>query len=200
MARSFVGNKKYEELVSLALDDLQQTIGLSAADSVRKYRDAQRGSLSESEVNAKVIEQWNALCMYRTALNLSRGGSTVRLMQWDEEPLLENLGSGSVDVVATLLGNGEALEMYGSVVNEDLSEILQGLLVKYAKGEALELYHNEVMGFDGLVWEEFPQALIVADDSVSCGSIEDRLTEIDGLLDDVIPQAERNAEASQPAE
>ena len=200
VARSFVGNKKYEELVSLALDDLQQTIGLSAADSVRKYRDAQRGSLSESEVNAKVIEQWNALCMYRTALNLSRGGSTVRLMQWDEEPLLENLGSGTVDVVATLLGNGEALEMYGSVVNEDLSEILQGLLVKYAKGEALELYHNEVMGFDGLVWEEFPQALIVADDSVSCGSIEDRLTEIDGLLDDVIPQAERNAEASQPAE
>ena len=42
-------------------------------------------------------------------------------MYWDEKALIENLGSGSVDAAAALLGNGGALQMYGSVMNKDLS-------------------------------------------------------------------------------
>ena len=46
-------------------------------------------------------------------------------MYWDEKPLIENLGSGSVDAATALLGNRGALEMYGSVMDADLSEVFQ---------------------------------------------------------------------------
>jgi len=86
-------------------------------------------------------------------------------------------------VLATLFGNEDALEMYGGVVDADLSEVLQTLLHKYVIGDALQLYRNEVYGIDALDWEAFPKALIVAGDRCSCDTIEDRLTEIDGLAD-----------------
>ena len=87
-------------------------------------------------------------------------------MYWDEKPLIENLGSGSVGAAAALLGNGEALQLYGSVMNGDLSEILQILLLKFMEGKALELYPNEIKGVDALNWEAFPKALVIADDEL----------------------------------
>lgn len=104
-------------------------------------------------------------------------------MYWDEKALIENLGSGTADVLATLLGNGEALQMYGSVMNKDLSETLQALLQKFVSGDALQLYRNEISGFGGLDWKGFPRALIVAGGKLTCDTIEDRITEIEGLLD-----------------
>lgn len=77
-------------------------------------------------------------------------------MYWDEKPLIENLGSGSVDAAAALLGNRGALEMYGSVMDADLSEILQALLAKFIRGDDLSLYNNEIKGVDTLEWEAFP--------------------------------------------
>ena len=107
-------------------------------------------------------------------------------MYWDEKPLIENLGSGTVDVVAALLGNSAALEMYGSLMNKDLSETLQALMHKFICGDALQLYPNEIKGIDAIDWKEFPKALIVSDGKLLCGTIEERITEIDGLLDFVI--------------
>ena len=96
-------------------------------------------------------------------------------MYWDEKPLIENLGSGTVDAVATLLGNAEALEMYGSVMNADLSETLQALLLKYVRGDDLRLYPNEIKGVDAVDWEAFPRALIVSDGKLHCKRIENRI-------------------------
>ena len=110
----------------------------------------------------------------------------MHLLYWAQKPLIENLGSGTVDVLATLFGNEDALEMYGSVVDADLSEVLQTLLHKYVIGDALQLYRNEIRGVDALDWEAFPKALIVCDDRCRCGTIEDRLTEIDGLVDHML--------------
>ena len=104
-------------------------------------------------------------------------------MYWDEKPVLEKLGSGSVDAVATLLGNSEALRMYGSVMNKDLSETLQALLQKFVSGDALQLYRNEISGFGGLDWKAFPRALIVAGGKLTCDTIDDRITDVKGLLD-----------------
>ena len=103
-------------------------------------------------------------------------------MYWDEKALIENLGSGTADVLATLLGNDEALQMYGSVMNADLSEVLRTLLLKFVSGDALQLYRNEISGFDGLDWKAFSMALIVADGKLTCDTIEDRITEVKGLL------------------
>ena len=70
-------------------------------------------------------------------------------------------------------------------MNADLSETLQTLLLKFVNGDALQLYRNEVSGFDSLNWQAFPQALIVADGKIACDMIEDRLTEVEGLLDSI---------------
>jgi para-nitrobenzyl esterase len=183
--RSSVGGKNYEDAVHAAVDNLQGYLDSSIAEAVRAYIEAQTVASSELDAKSKLIGQWIALGIYRVASKLSQGGNKVHLMYWDEKALIENLGSGTADVLATLLGNGEALQMYGSVLNADLSETLQTLLLKFVNGDALQLYRNEVSGFDSLNWQAFPQALIVADGKIACDMIEDRLTEVEGLLDSI---------------
>ena len=64
-----------------------------------------------------------------------------------------------------------------------LSEVLQNLLVKFMKGADMRLYPNEIRGVDAFEWEEFPQAMIVSNGKLSCDTITDRLTEVDGLVE-----------------
>ena len=68
-------------------------------------------------------------------------------------------------------------------MNADLSETLQTLLLKFVSGDALQLYRNEISGLDSLDWKAFSKALIVADGKLACDTIEDRITEVKGLLD-----------------
>jgi para-nitrobenzyl esterase len=181
--RSAVGRKNHEDAVNAAVDNLQGYLDGSIAEAVRAYIEAQTSASSEIEAKSKLVGQWIAMGIYLVAAKLSQGGNKVHLMYWDERALIENLGSGTADVLATLLGNGEALQMYGSVMNADLSETLQALLLKFVSGDALQLYRNEISGFDGLDWKAFPRALIVAGGKLTCDTIEDRITEIEGLLD-----------------
>jgi len=176
--RSSVGGKNYEDAVNAAVDNLQGDLDSSTAEAVRAYIEAQTAASSELEAKSKLVGQWIALGVYRVASMLSQGGNKVHLMYWDEKALIENLGSGTADVLAALLGNGEALQMYGSVMNADLSETLQALLLKFVSGEAMQLYRNEISGFDGLDWKAFPQALIVSDGKFACDTIEDRITAV----------------------
>ena len=176
--RSFIGNYNYERFVAVGMNDIQKDIDTSTAAAIREYIEKKSGSSSEIEAKSKLIDQWVAVCIYQSAEKLSEGGNKVHLMYWDEKPLLESLGSGSVDAVAALLGNREALQLYGNVMNDDLSEILQNFLIKFIKGEALQLYNNEIVGVDAFDWKPFPEALIVADGNILCDKIENRLTEI----------------------
>jgi para-nitrobenzyl esterase len=121
-------------------------------------------------------------------VKLAKGGNQVHLIYWDEKPLIENLGAGTVDAAAALLGNDDALELYGNVVDKDLSEILQVFLQKFINGDALNLYPNEIQGVDDIDWMAFPQALVVSDNEIMCDTIEDRLNEIKGLFDYMINQ------------
>lgn len=181
--RSSVGGRNYEDAVNAAVDDMQGYMDPSITGAVRAYIEARTADSSELEAKSKLAAQYIALGVYRVAAKLSQGGSKVRLMYWDEKALIENLGSGTADVLATLLGNGEALQQYGSVMNADLSEPLQALLLKFVSGDALQLYRNEITGFDGLEWKAFPQALIVSDGKIMCDTIEDRITDVKELLD-----------------
>ena len=181
--RSIVGDQKYEYYISELMTDLQNHTDDSLNDAIQAYIRDQTSSMGELEAKSKLIEQWQGICMYKSAVKLMESGNKVYLMYWDEKPLIENLGSGTVDAAAALLGNGEALEMYGSLVNEDQSLILQNLLVKFINGNALYLYPNEIKGFDGIEWKSFPLALIVSDGKLQCDTIDDRLAEIKKLLD-----------------
>ena len=68
-------------------------------------------------------------------------------------------------------------------MNADLAETLQGLLLKFMNGDALQLYQNEIKGVDALNWMAFPYALIVSEGRLQCDRIEDRITAIKGLLE-----------------
>ena len=138
---------------------------------------------NENEAKSKLIDQWLALRIYLSAASLSAGGNKVHLMYWNEKSLLENLGSGTVDLAATLLANDKALQMYGSVMDSDLSELLQCLFHKFIYGKALKLHTNEIQGTDAFDWKPYPKALIVENGKIHCDQIEDRLTEVKGLLD-----------------
>ena len=96
--------------------------------------------------------------------------------------MIEKLGSGTVDAAAALLGNSEALQLYGNVMNEDLSEILQTFLQKFIEGNDLLLYNNEIKGVDAIDWKAYPNALIIADEKFICDTVKDKLSDGKGLL------------------
>lgn len=143
--RSFVGNQNYEEFVSIAIHDIRSHIDDPAAAAMENYIKAQTAQTSELEARSEFIGRWIALCMYRSACALSEAGNKVHVMYWDKKPLIENLGSGTVDALAALLGNSEALRMYGNLMDEDDSEILRSFLHKFVNGEDLQLYPNEIL-------------------------------------------------------
>ena len=73
--------------------------------------------------------------MYLSAIQLAEGGTKVRLMYWDVKPLIENLGFGTVEAVLTFFGNKRISQMYGSVLDSAVSEILQHFLKKFVSGD-----------------------------------------------------------------
>ena len=181
--RDFLSEEEYEILTVNVMADISGSLDESLATKVQEYVRTQAAISSELDARSKVIDQWIALCIYRCAWKLSEGGNKVHVMYWDEKPLIENLGSGTVDVAAMLLGNGEALQLYGNVLDKDLSVTLQEFLHKFVKGDALQLYRNEIKGIGDIDWEPFHKALIVSNKKFSCDTIEDRLKEIEGLFD-----------------
>ena len=170
--RSFVGNQNYRDFITAAVADMKNYADGSIGESVRKYAETRTESPAVLEEKSKLVEQWIILNIYRSAEKLSEGGNKVHLMYWNEKPLIGNLGSGTVDAAAVLLGNREALQLYGNVMNADLSGILQSLLKKFICGKALKLYPNEIKGVDAFAWKAFPNALIVSDGDIQCGNIE----------------------------
>jgi hypothetical protein len=81
-----------------------------------------------------------------------------------------------------MLGNDDGMQMYGSVMNADQSEILQNLLRKFVHGDDLELYPNEIRGIDAFEWKAFPRALIASGGKLKCEMIEDRVIDLKSLL------------------
>ena len=185
VSRASIGEQRFEAFMNAAVDDMQSYLDDSVAAAVQTYIRTQTDLSTALEAKSKLIEQWNALCIYRAAVKLASGGNKVHLLYWDEKPLIEKLGSGTVDAAATFLGNGDALQMYGSVLDKNLSEALQSLLQKFINQKALQLYSNEIKGVDSFLWKPFPQSLIVSDGKIQCGIIEDRITEVKELLEDM---------------
>ncbi len=166
--RSFVGNKNFEEAVSLTMEEYKRTIEAFSSES--EQISLSKDEISEQHLPEKemLIDKWNIMSIYHVAKMLYEGGNNVYLIYWDEKPLIEELGSGSVDAAASFLGNNKELQLYGNVLDSDISEILQCFLCKFADGNAMKLYHNEIKGVDALNWEKFPKALIVKDEKILC--------------------------------
>ena len=183
--KSVVGNQNYEEFISNELNAILRYLDVASvqdAQAIRTYIREQAETMPEVEAKAKVVEECSALGVYLSAKKLSEGGNKVYLLYWDVKPLLENLGSGTVDVAAAFLGNSEVAQAYGNVINADLSELLRGFLVKFMRGDAMRFYNNEIKGVSAIDWQKYPKALVVSDKEFRCEPIEDKLTEIKSLL------------------
>ena len=184
--KSSVGNKKYDDFVSKEMDYILSYLDIvyhTGAEAVRKYIKEQTEAVSEFEARAKVYEQIYALTVYQCAQKLAESGNKVRLLYWNLKPLIENLGSGTVDVAAAFLGNREAVQMYGNVLDQDIAETLQNLFRKFVSGDKIHLFNNEIKGIEAIDWKEFPLALVVSEKAFKCEPIADKLTEIKSLLD-----------------
>ena len=182
--KSFIGEENYEEFMAETIEEiLSFYLDDATADSVKNYIENQAKNMTEVEAKGKFFEQWSALSIYRSAMQLAAGGNKVHMMYWDVKPLIENLGSGTVDAVSAFFGNSKTSQMYGNVLDTAISTILQRFLKKFISGESLSLYNNEIKGVAAIDWKKFPKALVVSNKEFKCESIEDRLTEIDGLLD-----------------
>ena len=183
--KSLVGNQKYEHAISIAIKDIMdyvETIQLGASSIIKEYIDEQAKTSTVFEAQTKLYEQFTAIATYKCAQSLAAGGSKVHLFYWDVKPLIENLGSGTVDVIATFLGNRDALRLYGNVLNADVAETLQHFFRKFKDEEGMRLFNNEIKGINAIDWKKFPQALIVSEKKIQCGLINDRLSEIQFLL------------------
>ncbi len=181
--KSFVGKQNYEEIMSKGLREFLAELDTDTAQSVKTYIEEQAKSIPKVEAQAKIFEQWSASCTYLSAMQLAKFGNEVRLIYWNATPLIKNLGSGTVDVVSALLGNSKTAQMYGKVLDSVISKILQTFFQKFMNGETIQLYNNELKGVDAIEWKVFPKALIVSNKKLQCKSIEDRLTEVEGLLE-----------------
>lgn len=184
--KSFAGDQSYEEFISNELDVILAYLdGVcpAHAQTIRDYVREQAATVPEVEAKAKAVEQCSALGVYLGARKLAEGGNTVYLLHWNVKPLLENLGSGTVDVASAFLGNIEGAQLYGNVLNADISEVLRSFLVKFLRGDAMRFYHNEIRGVNAMEWEQFPKALLVSDKGLRCGPVGDKLTEMKGLLE-----------------
>ena len=180
--KSFIGEESYEEILTENIEEtLSSYLDAATAAAVRSYIENQAQNTTKLEAQGKFFEQWNALSMYLSAVQLAAGGNKVHLMYWDVKPLIENLGAGTVDVVSAFFGNSKISQMYGNVIDPAISEILQRFLKKFMLGESLQFYNNEIKGVKAIDWKKFPCALIVSNKKFKCEPIEDKLTEIDGL-------------------
>ena len=182
--KSVVGKQTYEDFIANELDATLQYLDAVSATDAQAVRDyiREQAAMPEIEAKAKVVEQCSALSGYLTARKLAEGGKKVYLLYWNVKPLIENLGSGTVDVAAAFLGNREGAQIYGNVLNSDISEMLRSFLIKFLRGDAMRFYNNEIKGVGAIDWKRFPKALVVSDKEFRCEPIEDKLTEETCLL------------------
>ena len=182
--RSFVGNQTYGDFISSELNVILRyldEVSPPDAQAIRAYVREQAATVPEVEAKAKAVEQCSALGVYLSARKLAEGGNKAYLLYWNVKPLIENLGSGTVDVASAFLGNSDGAQLYGNVLDADISEVLRSFLVKFLRGDAMRFYNNEIRGVSAIEWERFPKALLVSDKGLRCGPVEDKLTEIKGL-------------------
>ena len=80
------------------------------------------------------------------------------------------------------MGNRKAVQTYGNVLNPDIAKTLQKLFWKFGNEDEMRLFNNEIKGISAIDWKEFPQALIVSEESFQCEAIADKLTDVKCLL------------------
>ena len=78
--RSFVGDRDFEDILTIAMNTLQNSDDESISKEIKAYIESQTASLTEQEAQSKLVEQFLNACVYRVAVKLSEGGNNVHLL------------------------------------------------------------------------------------------------------------------------
>lgn len=140
-----------------------------SAEAVKQiYTEAKKKYGEEKAVNL-ALEYWYAEEGTNILLDKLRSrGNTAYHFFFDLNAVIEKLGSGSLGMIATILGNKDAAEKYGTIVNEDVMLILQALIVKFLRDEEMELFNNEISGVNALQWEACPKTMNISENGFEC--------------------------------
>ena len=154
-----------------------------AAQKLRELIDNETQRIGKAKAEAEIYNLWmdNVSLCYVSKLLLA-GGGDARLLYWDVDAVIKNLGVGDVSLVSTVLGNSETAVSYGNVVNENTREILQALMIKAVHGEEPEFYNNEIEGVSAIKWETYPSVLAVSKNKIQLQALEDTLTDAREML------------------
>ena len=139
--------------------------------------------IGKAKAEAEFVNLWaDQVGLLQFSSALVSGGSSVRMMFWDVEAVIKDLGTGSVNVVSSFLSNHDSAAAYGSVVNDSIRVVVQSLILKVIQGEAPALFTNELDGIDEIRWEPCPSILSVSDEQVQLQSVDDTLPDAKALL------------------
>ncbi len=157
-------------------------------ESIIAEKEAETGDRKQAE--KWLINYWYSLAsMLKVADNLKKAGKKIRCFYWNTETLVDKLGSGTIQIVPTLLGNSKAAETLGSIVNENIKQILQALIMKFVNGEEeICLSNNEIKGVMEINWEEYPKVLSISDKKIEC---------LEDFMGDEMPLINRILSASE---
>ena len=178
-----IGRGLSEMLASEAIEKILKRQKPEAAQALRKQISDKAQKVGKAKAEAEFIDLWmdNVSLCYVSKLLLS-GGGDARLLYWDVDAVIKNLGVGDVSLVSTALGNSETAVAYGNVVDEAIREILQALILKVVHGEAPELFNNEIEGVSAIKWESYPSVLAVSKNRIQPQAVEDTLTNARQML------------------
>ncbi|MDO5445570.1 MAG: carboxylesterase family protein [Eubacteriales bacterium] len=178
---------KIEFMIGLSKDEMntyEAIIGEEATSAMVKEYLAALYAYKGSEVKAAIetlisekeetlgragAEKWfvnhwyDLIASLSMAENMKSAGNSPYCFIWNAETIVEKLGSGTAQMVPTILGNNKTAESLGSVVNSNIQLILTALLVKFISGENPELTNNEIKGVSAVTWKPYPEVLTVSD-------------------------------------
>lgn len=167
--RSIISPEDYEEWI---LADMEYAFSLPGdeAEELKSFYAEKERELGKNQAAELTVNKWLFDNGTEVLLDgLCRNGKDARKFDFNLNALIEKLGSGSIIMTSTILGNEDIAEVYGSVVNKDVSNIMQTLLSKFLHNEEVALYRNEIEGVDALNWKPYPGTLNVTDEGFICG-------------------------------
>ncbi|MCQ2420601.1 MAG: carboxylesterase family protein [Clostridia bacterium] len=178
-----IGRGLSEDIITESTEKILKRQKPEAAQALRGLIGEETKRIGKAKAEAEFINLWTeqAIICYVSKLLLA-GGGDARLLYWDVDAEIKNLGVGDVSLVSTVLGNSETAVSYGNVVNENISEILQALMMKAVHGEEPEFYNNEIEGVSAIKWETYPSVLAVSKNKIQLQAAEDTLTDAREML------------------
>ncbi len=178
-----IGRGFSETIITRQIEKIMKQQKPESVQALRKLIDDEAQRIGKAKAEAEFANLWmdNVSLCYVSG-RLRQGGGDARLLYWDVDAVIKDLGVGDVSLVSTVLGNSAAAEAYGNVVNETIREILQTLMLKVVHGEEPVLYNNEVDGVRAIQWENYPSVLAVSKKKIQLQTVEDTLKDAKELL------------------